>query len=85
MALGVTSMEVGRTGIGFDLEVAVCVVVLYLVVMCVVVMYLVVVCVLARRKRVKTMKMGVKNMVAVSLRWLVYKRMWWVFYKNERY
>ena len=31
-------------------------------------MYVVVVCVLARRKRVKTMKMGVKNMVAVGLR-----------------
>ena len=54
---------------------AVCVFVLYMVVICVVVTYVVVVDALARRKRVKTMKMGVKNMVAVGLRWLVYERM----------
>ena len=61
--------------------------VLYEVVVCVAIVYVVVVRVLARARteRVKTMKMGVKNMVAVGLRWLVYKRMWWVFYKNERY
>ena len=66
-AVGVTTaaMRWGRIGVGFNLRVAVCVVVLDVVVISVVVMYAVVVCVLARRKRVKRMKMGVKNMVAV--------------------
>ena len=41
---------------------------MYMFVICMAVMYEVVFCVLARRKRVKTMKMGVKNMVAVGLR-----------------
>ena len=44
--------------------VVLCVVVLYKVVICVAVMYVVVVSVLARRKRVKTVKMVVKNMFA---------------------
>ena len=83
MALGVEYKEVGKTAMGFNLvmvvwvvvwcvvvlySVVVCVAVLYSVVICVAVTYVVVVCVLARRKREKTMKMGVKNMVAFDLR-----------------
>lgn len=74
---GIATMGVRRSRVAMCVAVVLCVVVLYKVVICVAVMYVVVVVVsvLARRKRVKTMKMGVKNMVAFGLRWLVYERM----------
>ena len=75
VGVAMAAIMVGRTAVGLRRWVGVYVVVLYVVVICVATMYVVVVCALARRKRVKTMKMGVKNMVAVGLRWLVYERM----------
>ena len=78
--MGVCSseLEVGRIGKVFDLVMDLCVGVSYMVVIGVVVPYMVVVdvvvvdvdvavvCVLARRKRVKAMKAGVKNMITVG-------------------
>ena len=58
---------------GVSYMAVICVVVPYMVVVDVVVVDVdvVVVCVLARRKRVKAMKAGVKNMMTVGLRWIV--------------
>ena len=75
VGVAMAAIMVGRIAVGLRRWVGMYVVVLYVVVICVAIMYVVVICALARRKRVKTMKMGVKNMVAVDLRWLVYERM----------